>query len=387
MRFTNLVIALGFSSSACVFPGADEDSPSNVGAVVPATGSPADVVPPPATGGAAGVTDPGPMNPDLAPIPGTGGTTAPPEPAVGPCEYASTMIVDVQGVAQLKQALAVAAPGTMIRMAGGNYKGDFVASKSGTAGQPIILCSEANATISADEAKEDSFNLLGDHWVLSGFTVSGGLRGVVLDGANFNRLVGLSVHGSGQEAIHLRSHSSDNVVEACKIWNTGLSTPDYGEGIYVGSAKSNWKQYTGSASTPDRSDRNQILDNEIGPNVTAEHIDIKEGTQGGLVQGNLFDGKGISGKNYADSWVDVKGNDYVVADNVGVDSPLDGFQTHVVESSWGHNITFLRNVAKVNGPGYGISVSSDSNNVVVGCGNSEEGAAKGLSNRTCALVQ
>lgn len=354
----------------------------------PAPNGPAVGVPPPTgSGGTVAVDEPGSGEPDPGTAPGTGGSSEPPTPAVGPCEYPSSSLVDVQGAAQLSQALAVAAPGTMIRLGPGDYKGDFVASKSGTAAQPIVLCSESNATISADDAKQDSFNLLGDHWILSGFTVSGGLRGVVLDGANFNRLVGLSVHSTGQEAIHLRSHSSDNVVEGCKIWNTGLATQDYGEGIYIGSAKSNWSQYTGSSNTPDRSDRNQIIDNEIGPNVSAEHIDIKEGTQGGLVQGNFFDGKGISGKNYADSWVDVKGNDYLIADNVGVDSPLDGFQTHVVEASWGHDITFLRNVAKVNGPGYGISVSGDSKNVVVGCGNSEEGAAKGLSNRTCALVQ
>jgi hypothetical protein len=41
---------------------------------------------------------------------------------------------------------------------------------------------------------------------------------------------------------------------------------------------------------PDRSDRNQALNNTIGPDVTAEHVDIKEGTQSGVVRGNTFNG-------------------------------------------------------------------------------------------------
>lgn len=36
----------------------------------------------------------------------------------------------------------------------------------------------------------------------------------------------------------------------------------------------------------------QILNNTVGPGVTAEMIDVKENTQGGLIQGNYFDGSG-----------------------------------------------------------------------------------------------
>lgn len=36
----------------------------------------------------------------------------------------------------------------------------------------------------------------------------------------------------------------------------------------------------------------------------------------------------MTGANYADSWVDIKGSGFMVADNVGYNTVLDGFQTH-----------------------------------------------------------
>ncbi|MET9554534.1 hypothetical protein [Streptomyces sp. NPDC006645] len=53
----------------------------------------------------------------------------------------------------------------------------------------------------------------------------------------------------------------------------------------------------------DASDRIHVLDNRIGPNVAAEGIDIKEGTNDGVVRGNTFNGTGITGQNSGDSWV------------------------------------------------------------------------------------
>jgi hypothetical protein len=84
-------------------------------------------------------------------------------------------------------------------------------------------------------------------------------------------------------------------VQDSEVTDTGGST-GYGEGIYVGSAKSNRP-----GGTPDRSDRNKALNNKIGPNVQAESIDIMEGTTGGELSGDIFDGSGQSGENSADS--------------------------------------------------------------------------------------
>ena len=55
-----------------------------------------------------------------------------------------------------------------------------------------------------------------------------------------------------------------------------------------------------------------VLNNTIGPNVTAESIDIKEGTSGGLIKGNFFDGNALSNAVGAISWVNCKGTNYLI---------------------------------------------------------------------------
>jgi hypothetical protein len=114
------------------------------------------------------------------------------------------------------------------------------------------------------------------------------------------------------------------VVRGCDVHDTGLRSPQFGEGIYVGSAVSNWHATDGTGvpygenggAGPDRSDRCLIEGNRIW-NTTAEGIDVKEGTVGGIIRGNRFDNCGWSGENSADSWVDVKGSGWLVEDNTG----------------------------------------------------------------------
>jgi hypothetical protein len=301
-----------------------------------------------------------------------------------PCDFAHTRDDVVNDTGELGEALSNAEPGSLIALADGAYRGSFRLEGSGTASAPIILCGSANAVLEGNDDGKNTLTLAGNHWVLSGFSVTGGMRGVVLDQASDNQLVGLSVHDVGQEAIHLLNHSARNTVQRCTVRDTGLSKPGFGEGIYVGSARDNWLKVTGT-DAPDRSDDNRLLDNELGPGVRAEHIDIKEGTSGGLVRGNTFHGDGLSGENYADSWMDVKGNDYLIEDNVGTDTLADGFQTHVVDDEWGHDIVFRGNTANVNASGYGFSVGGGSSGVVVECSNEVNGAGEGFANVSCAL--
>jgi hypothetical protein len=50
-------------------------------------------------------------------------------------------------------------------------------------------------------------------------------------------------------------------------------------------------------NSPDHSNRNQVLNNKIGPNVAAEEIDIKEGSCCGIIRGNTFDGAEMLGES------------------------------------------------------------------------------------------
>ena len=315
----------------------------------------------------------GPAAPLASTAAAAAGTDAP-----DPC--AGAQGVKVATAAQLSKALAAARPGQVIRMADGTYKGEFHIALSGSASQPIVLCGSRRAVLRG-RAVSDGYGLHLDgarFWILRGFSVTGAQKGVVLDRSSSNRLTGLLVAGTGQEAVHLRAFSSDNVLERSEIRDTGLETAKFGEGVYVGSAVSNWCEYT--ACKPDASDRNQILDNRIGPNTGAEAIDVKEGTTGGTIRGNVINGRGI---RQADSWVDVKGNRWTISRNTGSTAPEDGFQVHVIRAGWGRDNVFDDNVANLGNGEYGFRIDSEATGTVVGCNNQVTGASKGRSNVGC----
>lgn len=288
----------------------------------------------------------------------------------------------VSTASELSQALSAARPGETIVLEPGVYKGNFVAGTSGTAAAPITLCG-SRSSILQGPGINGGYVLHLDHasyWHVEGFTVEGGQKGVVTDGVTHDLIYGLYVHGTGDEAIHLRSFSSYNVVSHNVIRDTGLLVPFFGEGIYVGSANGNWCRYSGCK--PDRSDYNRIIDNNIA-DTTAENIDIKEGTTGGVVSGNILNGTGMVG-SAATSWVNVKGNDWLIEDNTGTESIDNGFSVHQVYPGWGLDNVFIRNKAIVNGPGFGIYVQSRHLGTVVACNNVATGAAAGLTNIGCS---
>ena len=170
------------------------------------------------------------------------------------------------------------------------------------------------------------------------------------------------------------------------VHDTGLTSPQYGEGIYVGSSASNWTTYSGGL--PDACDRDQILNNTIA-RTGAENIDIKEGTVGGLISGNQLDATGISGRNSADSWVDIKGNNWVIKDNTGANPTnnpnfRDGYQTHILVSGDGVGNTFSANVSnlgKAAGYAFRIQTPKKTNNIVT-CSNTVTGGI-GLADEAC----
>lgn len=311
---------------------------------------------------------PGPTA-DAAPAPGPVATPVEcPEPTVR-----------VASATDLENALDAARPGTVIGMAAGTYRGNFTASANGTAEQPIVLCGDAGSVLDGGTTEDGYVFHLEDssHWVLQGFTVRNGQKGVMVDQTTDTVIRGLTVTTTGDEAIHLRKFSTDNRVMGNTISDTGLRKPKFGEGIYIGTAESNWCDI--SNCEPDRSDRNEIEGNTIS-GTTSENVDIKEGTSDGVLRANTFDGSGII---EADSWVDVKGRGWVIDGNTGTDSPLDGFQTHEIVDGWGTENVFRDNVAEVNGPGLGYSLKPVRDNVVE-CSNSASAAGEGLSNEPCS---
>ncbi|MGA5195056.1 right-handed parallel beta-helix repeat-containing protein [Streptomyces exfoliatus] len=251
---------------------------------------------------------------------------------------ASAATVDVSTAAQLKTALTNARPGDTIRLADGTYTGNFKATTPGTSSARITLTGSSRAVLTAGGGYGLHLNGA-SYWTVAGLTVTGGQKGIMTDAANDVVIDGVTVHDLDMEGVHFRNSSRNGVIRNSRIYDTGNDGRGMGEGIYVGSAN----------TLGDRSDNAQILGNVIGPDVGGESVDIKEGTTGARIVGNTFDGRGLTGANYDDSWVDVKGNGVLVADNTGVNTTNNGFETHSQQSGWGCGTVFRNNHADLTG--------------------------------------
>ncbi|MGH7498274.1 MAG: right-handed parallel beta-helix repeat-containing protein [Gemmatimonadales bacterium] len=282
---------------------------------------------------------------------------------------------------QLEKAAATARPGDRIELADGWYVGGVMMTRSGSPAAPVTLHGGRRAIIDAGSMGRPAVSLKASHWVIRGISVTNGLFGVYVDGGSSNLLDSIEVFHIGQEGVTFADFSSDNVLSNSDIHDTGVSIPEYGEGVYIGSPIEHWAQV--SCGQPDRSDRNQVLDNTIGPDVRAEQVDVKEGTSGGVIRGNRLDGRGmIQSQTWVDSWMEIKGNDYEIVGNHGSNAIRHGFETVVIERGWGNNNVFRGNVADVQAAGYGFKIGGGSGNIVY-CNNEVRSAEAGFATVSC----
>ncbi|XP_021949952.1 uncharacterized protein LOC110847331 [Folsomia candida] len=230
----------------------------------------------------------------------------------------------VATTSQFQAALRAVLPGDVIILQDNTeFNGFFRAEVSGTAQDRIVIQGTSTSVLTGWSS---AFNLEASYYTLRGFTIANAKKGILIDGGNFNVLEDLTIHTIDEEGVHFRFFSSDNIVQNCEIYDTGITRPGYGEGVYIGQDYSKWA----SPNEPDKCDRNIVRNNRIGP-CGGENIDIKEGSCCGLIEGNTFDGRGMSFVNSDDSWIDVKGSDYLIQNNTGVYSIKDGIQvrTHM----------------------------------------------------------
>ena len=297
--------------------------------------------------------------------------------------------INVATSAQFQSALNSVIAGQTIVLAPGNYlqSGGFNVPSgiNGTDGNPIIVQGNPNATISSNSLNNGyGLHLLGNqYWKILDLNVNNSKKGIVLDNSNYNIIENARVTNIGGEAIHLRTFSSYNTIKNCFIDETGLVSTGFGEAIYVGSALSNWCTYT--TCNPDASNYNIIDGNSFGNSVVSENIDIKEGTVGGIIKNNHFNGLGLNNQNSGDSWVDIKGNYYLIICNTGINTILDGFQTHINAVGFGNFNTFSDNQMTINSTGNGINIKTSNatgtayNNIVCN-NNTATNAGQGLTN-------
>ena len=263
-----------------------------------------------------------------------------------PVIHADSRQILVTDAAELSNALRDAAAGDEIILREGIYKPDsesglwkaFQATADGTSEQHIILRSEDPghpATISGlTPESKCALYITGSYWEIRDLIIGTACKGIFLAKSEHSLISGCEVCNTGDEAIHIIDDSSYNLIENCYVHDTGLLTPKYGEGVYIGSAK-NATDYGFACHY------NTVRRCRFGPNIAADHVDIKEYTIGNVVEYCTFDGTGMKGENGGDSFVEIKGNDAIIRYNTGYrnecEKQLYGFDMNVQLEGWGQN--------------------------------------------------
>lgn len=289
--------------------------------------------------------------------------------------------VTVSTTAELLRALGQAGPGTTIAMKPGIYRTPYSVNvrARGTAAAPIWVCGPRSAVLEGPGVKgSGGFRVDGStHLVIAGITVRNSQKGISVMNSSFVTIADTLVEHIGDEAIHLKNNTTDGVVVANTIRDTGSMTAMYGEGVYIGTAKPNWCAYNGCQ--PDRSDRNAVVLNQIS-GTTAEPIDVKEGAVDGLVAQNNLDGAAMT---TGQTLISVQTDGWVVAHNRGSNAPRDGIQVWQVHEVWGKNNVVYGNQFSGRMSGYAVRLAYAELGNVVGCDTVPAKNSLGVSNKTC----
>jgi hypothetical protein len=269
---------------------------------------------------------------------------------------AATRTVNVSGSSALASALANARAGDRIVLAAGSYSKQSWSGKNGTSTSPIVLCGPSTAVFTGD-LRPTSISW----WIFQGFSSRGAFQAFYAKGIQNTKLQGLEISNVGQEAVHFLCNSTDNVLRGSYIHHTGLSKPSSGEAVYLGTYPRDYEVRCGTSAT-DRSDRNQILDNRFGDNVSSEDVDAKEGTTGGVIRGNTSSGRGknaISGHFEASIAIKSNTSGYIVENNTLSPAAQDGSATgNGIYVYSGGSATVRGNTISMSGAsGYGIRMS------------------------------
>ncbi len=215
-----------------------------------------------------------------------------------------TPSVDLVGLVstaeELQSAVDAAQPGDTITIAGGSYEMALdVHGVDGTFDQPVVVRAEAgsrvtiSAPIGADYAlfvHSSSHIVIGSGDADLEFVGSDGMRGPTVAvglvtgtaerSATDDRgpvhhltMVGLDIRNGGFQLLRIGQHSSRIALVDSLLSSAGLTEPDFGEGVYLGSA-------TGEDLT-----REIVLRDVVIEETTAEAIDIKGGVENIVIDG------------------------------------------------------------------------------------------------------
>jgi hypothetical protein len=241
-----------------------------------------------------------------------------------------------------------------------NGTGFFYVGNNGTADNPIVISGidPLNRPILQGTSISQGYviHVTGDHVVLKNLIITQGDKGVVFDNSNYSIIEDCEIHNSGAELIHVRDGSSYVKISRNHIYNSGNGgNGSIGEGLYIGTDQARW----GADDRPQtewgdlaisegyggydwRVHHTEVLCNYLSGSISAECMDVKEGTQYTTVTGNVFVGDSIGKKpgaqSYDDSFIDQKGVKGVFTDNsfCNCGNTLDRIINEVTRASYAH---------------------------------------------------
>lgn len=207
----------------------------------------------------------------------------------------------------------------------------WLGKNNGTAEHPIILVGEdpsnppsIHGNINSSLYQGHVIHIVSDYVILKNLKVHSAVRAITIDHGMHVTVEDCELFHTKQEVVHIRDSSSYVTLNRNNIHDSGNEKGTYGEGIYVGSDKDVWwsaddptKTYWGTRAVSNNGEvfdwrvNNTKITCNIIHGVSAEDIDIKEGSSYATIAKNMFSGDSIQLKpnsaNYDNSFVEVKG--------------------------------------------------------------------------------
>ncbi|MBD3345513.1 MAG: hypothetical protein GF401_10665 [Chitinivibrionales bacterium] len=241
-----------------------------------------------------------------------------------------------------------------------NGKGFFWIGNDGTESDPIVLVASSrdDPPVLQGSSIDSGYvlHVTGEYVVVKNIILRNADKGVVFDNASHGIIEDCTIYNTGSELLHVRDGSSNVTISRNHLYGSGNGgRGSIGEGIYIGTDQARWGTDDQPQSTWGekaieegyggydwRVYDTRVLCNYLSGGISAELLDVKEGTRRTLVQGNMLVGDSIALKPgaayYDDSFIDQKGVEGTFLDNsfCRCGNDIDKFISEVKRNKYDH---------------------------------------------------
>ncbi|HVU22896.1 MAG TPA: right-handed parallel beta-helix repeat-containing protein [Opitutus sp.] len=151
---------------------------------------------------------------------------------------APAAVIPVADGDNLQAKIDAAQGGDVLLLATGTYHGFKFADRHFTAEAPLVVKAAPGAHPVIHGASYDEDHLAeisrSSYVVLDGLELTGGNRPIYCQDVDHFIFINLTIHDTGQEAIHIRGTSRYVDVRDCRLFDTGHKHSQWSEGVYIG---------------------------------------------------------------------------------------------------------------------------------------------------------